>query len=53
MMVGDYALNEVQPVDMFPHTFHIEAVAKLTRRKKIAKGGKGLTKHNFKNRLHC
>jgi 23S rRNA (uracil1939-C5)-methyltransferase len=34
MMVGDYALNEIQPVDMFPHTFHIEAVAKLTRRKK-------------------
>ena len=34
MMVGDYALNEIQPVDMFPHTFHIESVAKLTRRKK-------------------
>jgi 23S rRNA (uracil1939-C5)-methyltransferase len=35
-MVEDYRLDEIQPVDMFPHTFHIEAVAKLSRRKKIA-----------------
>lgn len=28
----DYELIEVQPVDMFPHTFHIEAVAKLIRK---------------------
>ncbi len=33
-MVEFYDLNEIQPVDMFPHTFHIEAVAKLSRRKK-------------------
>ena len=33
MMVEAYTLNEIQPVDMFPHTFHIEAVAKLSRRK--------------------
>ena len=33
-MVVDYELNEIQPVDMFPHTFHIEAVAKLSLRKK-------------------
>ena len=27
-----YETLEVQPVDMFPHTFHIEAVARLQRR---------------------
>lgn len=30
-----YEVMEVQPVDMFPHTFHIESVAKLVRRKSI------------------
>jgi 23S rRNA (uracil1939-C5)-methyltransferase len=34
LMKEDYELAEVQPVDMFPHTFHIEAVAKLIRRAK-------------------
>lgn len=28
---GGYKLNVIQPVDMFPHTDHIEAVALLTR----------------------
>ena len=28
-MTRDYKLLEIQPVDMFPHTYHIEAVAKL------------------------
>jgi 23S rRNA (uracil1939-C5)-methyltransferase len=27
----NYSLEQVQPVDMFPHTFHIENVAKLVR----------------------
>jgi 23S rRNA (uracil1939-C5)-methyltransferase len=28
-MQEKYKLEEIQPVDMFPHTFHIESVAKL------------------------
>jgi 23S rRNA (uracil1939-C5)-methyltransferase len=27
-----YQLQEVQPVDLFPHTFHIESVARLVKR---------------------
>jgi 23S rRNA (uracil1939-C5)-methyltransferase len=28
---GLYAIEEVLPVDMFPHNFHIESVAALQR----------------------
>jgi 23S rRNA (uracil1939-C5)-methyltransferase len=31
-MVQDYHIAEIQPVDMFPQTYHIEAIAKLIRR---------------------
>ncbi len=34
LMSEIYELVEVQPVDMFPHTYHIEAVAKMWRRTK-------------------
>jgi len=33
-MVGGYEVLEVQPLDMFPHTHHIETVARLRRRNK-------------------
>lgn len=32
MLKEQYAVREVQPVDMFPHTFHIESVARLEKR---------------------
>jgi len=28
----DYSVREIQPVDMFPHTYHIESVARLVKR---------------------
>jgi 23S rRNA (uracil1939-C5)-methyltransferase len=32
-MVEGYEIIEIQPVDMFPQTYHVEAVVKLARRK--------------------
>ena len=34
LLSGDYELIEVQPFDMFPHTYHIESIANLCRRNK-------------------
>ena len=33
-----YAVRRVQPVDMFPHTSHIETVVTLERAARTAKG---------------
>jgi 23S rRNA (uracil1939-C5)-methyltransferase len=32
LLQPDYQAVEIQPVDMFPHTFHVESVVRLTRR---------------------
>ena len=32
LMAGEYRIEAVQPVDMFPHTHHVENVVKLVRR---------------------
>ncbi|MEL7587435.1 MAG: 23S rRNA (uracil-5-)-methyltransferase RumA, partial [Prolixibacteraceae bacterium] len=32
LMSGHYRISHVQPVDMFPHTHHVENVVLLTRR---------------------
>ena len=34
MMSDDYTITAVQPVDMFPHTFHVENVCRLDRKEK-------------------
>ncbi len=31
MVEGGYTIEEVQPVDMFPHTFHVENVVKMKK----------------------
>ncbi|MCP3925974.1 MAG: 23S rRNA (uracil(1939)-C(5))-methyltransferase RlmD [Desulfobacterales bacterium] len=33
LMKDDYDVIEMQPVDMFPHTYHIEVVAKLRKKR--------------------
>jgi 23S rRNA (uracil1939-C5)-methyltransferase len=32
LLQPNYQVHEVQPIDMFPHTFHVESVARLSRR---------------------
>lgn len=32
LQANHYKIEQIQPVDMFPHTQHIECVVKLTRK---------------------
>jgi len=32
MMQEQYKVLEIQPVDMFPHTHHVECVAKIEKK---------------------
>ena len=34
LMQDHYHIAEIQPVDMFPHTYHVECVAKLSKKKR-------------------
>jgi len=34
LMQERYHIAEIQPVDMFPHTYHVESVVKLSRKRK-------------------
>jgi len=33
LIVGGYAITAVQPVDLFPHTYHVESIVRLDRRR--------------------
>jgi len=32
LLAEKYTIEEIQPVDMFPHTYHIESVVRLERK---------------------
>ena len=35
LLDGDYEITDVHPVDMFPHTHHVENVVRLVRRERL------------------